>query len=223
MAVTAVNAFLFDKENDISGSQVSARTPHGSKGLRLPSGSSLDDAPIKPGQRSLSNSTPNFNRSALQNVKNTPLKGAIFQGAAPTFKTPVAVRPKVKQSPAVDAVDLMTNTAPLPLEDEDYVGEFMAPEERPSYSYFNTLIKCNPLALWGFPCIPFTGSTSDDEDEDLKSQWGKSNRRQVDLPVRLIPLGDDQSLLQEEQLEVEPISEDLLPVVDRQSGATEVQ
>ena len=43
--------------------------------------------------------------------------------------------------------------------------------------------RCNPLALWGFPCIPFTGSTSDDEDDDDKAHWGRSNRRHMDLPV----------------------------------------
>lgn len=178
----------------------------------MPSGSTLDDVPLKPGQRSLSNSTPNFNRSALQNVKNTPMKGAALQGGAPTFKTPVVVRPKVKQSPAVDAADSMTrNSHPLPLGDEDYVGEFVAPSDRVS-TYFDTLIKCNPLALWGFPCIPFTGSTSDDEDDDDKAHWGRSNRRHMDLPVHPMQTEDDQMLLTENPIEHhEPITEDLLP------------
>jgi len=213
MAATSVSSFNFDKENDVSGSQLSARTPHGSKGLRLPSGSTLEDVPLKPGQRSLSNGTPSFNRSALQNVKNTPLKGAALQGGAPTFKTPVVVRPKVKQSPAVDAADPMSRTSSaLPLEDEDYVGEFVAPEERIS-TYFNTLIKCNPLALWGFPCIPFTGSTSDEEEEDEHTPWGRTNRRQLDLPVHPMQMEDDQMLLSEHPIECAgPITEDLLPV-----------
>jgi len=218
MAATAVNFFLFDKENDVSGSQLSARTPHSAKGLRLPSGSTIDDVPLKPGQRSLSNSTPNVNRSALQNVKNTPLKGAL-QGGAPTFKTPVVVRPKLKQSPAVDAADPMSrNSHPLPLEDEDYVGEFVAPSNRVS-TYFDTLIKCNPLALWGFPCIPFAGSTSDDED-DNSSHWGRSNRRLVDLPVHPMQIEASELLLKENPIDHhEPITQDLFPNTEDPSAS----
>lgn len=210
MAATHVTSFNFDKENGVTGSQLSARTPHGLKGVRLPSGSTLEDAPLKPGQRSLSNSTPNLNRSALQNVKNTPMQSL---GTGPTFKTPVAVRPKVKQSPAVDAVDSLTReSTALPLDDEDYVGEFVAPADRIT-AYLGPLIKCNPLALWGFPCIPFTGSTSDEEDDD--AFLSNSNKRQLNESIKQQQrLGDEQLLLNEELVESSQIvMDDLLPVV----------
>lgn len=216
MAAATVNSFLLDKENDVGGSQLSTRTPHSAKGIRMNSGSTLD-GPLKPGQRSLSNSTPNFNRTALQNVKNTPLKGGALQGGTPTFKTPIVVRPKLKQSPAVDAADPMTrNTDALPLEDEDFVGEFVAPKDRVS-TYFDTLIKCNPLAFWGFPCIPFTGSTSDDEDEEDKTHWSRSNRRHTDLPVHPMRIEDREMQLTENLIEHrEPITDDLLPIEHRE-------
>jgi len=210
MAATHVSSFNFDKENDVSGSKLTARTPHLVKGFRLPSGSSFDEGPVKPGQqqRSLSNSTPNLNRSALQNVKNTPLKGS-----GSTFKTPVAVKPKVKQSPPVGLVDPLTRVSePVPLEDEEYVGEFVAPSDRVS-TYLNTFIKCNPLTLWGFPCIPFTGSTSDDED-DNNTFLSNKNRTQLQESLHLQRVeGEERCLLAEESLPViEPIMDDLLPV-----------
>lgn len=217
MASTSVASFNnFDKENDVGGSHLSARTPHSLKASRLPSASDLsDDAPLKPGQRSLSNSTPNLNRAALHNVKNTPLKGA---GQA--FKTPVAVRPKVKQSPAVSEVDpLMRTSSAVPLDDEDYVGEFVAPSDRVS-AYIGSFIKCTPLAFWGFPCIPFTGSTSDEEEEEENAYLSRKQHRQLDDSTRL----DNSIQLQQIQAEQHhlksdvdylssPISEDdLLPV-----------
>jgi len=211
MAATHVASFNFDKENDVSGSQLTARTPHSVKGLRLPSGSNMDDGPMKPGQRSLSNSTPNLNRAALQNVRNTPLLPA---GSGSTFKTPVAVRPKVKQSPAVDAVDPMTRgSTAVPLDDEDYVGEFVAPSDRVT-AYLDTLIKCNPLALWGFPCIPFTGSTSDDEDDD--AFLNNTNRRKLnDSVTQQQVVGEQQLLLNDDLIDSSELSmDDLLPAVD---------
>jgi len=219
MAATHVSSFNFDKENDVSGSQLSARTPHSVKGFRLPSGSTVDDGPTKPGQRSLSNSTPNLNRAALQNVKNTPLQTA---GTGSTFKTPVAVRPKVKQSPAVDAVDPLTRgQAALPLDDEDYVGEFVAPSDRVT-AYLDTLIKCNPLALWGFPCIPFTGSTSDDEDDD--AFLSNSNRRKLnDSVTQQQVLGEEQLLLIDEVVESSDlVMDDLLPALPETDGTRSI-
>jgi len=209
MAATHVSSFNFDKENEVNGTHLSARASH--KGLRLPSGSTVDDAPMKPGQRSLSNSTPNLNRSALQNVKNTPMQSS---GLGSLFKTPVAVRPKVKQSPAVGSVDPLTReSSALPLDDEDYVGEFVAPTDRVT-AYLDTLIKCNPLALWGFPCIPFTGSTSDEEEDD-DTFLTNTNKRQLNESVQQRQvLGDQQLLLNDELVESsEMVIDDLLPVV----------
>jgi len=217
MAATHVTSFNFDKENDVNGSQLTARTPHSVKSLRLPSGSTLDDGPLKPGQRSLSNSTPNLNRAALQNVKNTPLLPA---GSGSTFKTPVAVRPKVKQSPAVDSVDPMTRgSTALPLDDEDYVGEFVAPSDRVT-AYLDTLIKCNPLALWGFPCIPFTGSTSDDEEDDAFIT--NTNRRKLNDSVKQQQvIGEQQLLLHDDLVDSSELNmDDLLPIANDAPAAT---
>jgi len=152
MASTSVSSFL-DKEND----GLTVRTPLTAKGGRLPSSGAMDDAPLKPGQ------TPN--RAALHNVRNTPMKGlGSSSGPDPSFKTPQVVRPKLKQSPAVGAPDPMTRAdGPVPLDDEDYVGEFVPPSQRLP-TYFESFLSCGVFNLWGFPCISSTGSTSEDED-----------------------------------------------------------
>merc|ERR1719309_1733099 len=63
-------------------------------------------------------------------------------GPDPSFKTPQVVRPKLKQSPAVGAPDPMTRVdGPCPLDDEDYVGEFVPPSQRLP-TYFESFLSC---------------------------------------------------------------------------------